>query len=660
MRHSSSLCPPLSRAAGASALPGLLLMALGLLVLPGCGPTGAASRESASAEQPLVGCGLVDSGPVVATRHYQVIEGLRIVSNAGPAVVVSNLTGVVIRNSEIHHRGGPGIHFANAPGLRIENSLILHDGAPPSGPNPSDGLNNIQGFNSSGVVIRGVRVVRGSSGVYLQESPGAWLSQLEAHDMRGPFPRGQCVQFNRSHDSVLEDFSCENPASTSWPEDNISVFQSSRVTVRRGVVDGNNSPSGVGVMFELSDGVGSGGLCEDVEAVRQGNGCFSGYPARGVTFRRVGCRDNLCTDQGRGEPMSGGLAFTASPDSQDLRLEASRYWNLCGPLYWYGPAFSQVELTATDFTPRPPVRLSFCWQTSVEQADLDGQGRGDLFCYEEGTQQGRVALSTGGAFMDAGVWSTGCGGPALEVADFTGDGKADVLCRAGTALRVQPSTGTGFTASSSWLDSASFGAGCTTLLAGDFNGDGRSDLYCHEGSSMRNRVALSTGSAFTDAGTWSTWCGAQVGVGDFTGDGRDDIFCHYGNITHVQPSTGSAFVDGYVWLDSASFGAACSLLAPGDFNGDGRSDLYCHEDSTMHNRVALSTGGAFADAGTWSTWCGAQVGVGDFTGDGRDDLFCHYGDITHVQPSTGSAFVDGYVWLDSPAFGAACSLLMAR
>ena len=36
----------------------------------------------------------------------------------------------------------------------------------------------------------------------------------------------------------------------SYTEDNVNVFEPNNVALRRGLVDGNNSPSGDGVMFE--------------------------------------------------------------------------------------------------------------------------------------------------------------------------------------------------------------------------------------------------------------------------------------------------------------------------------------------------------------------------------------------------------------------------
>jgi len=310
-------------------------------------------------------CALTDSGPITVSQDGQVIEKLRVTSTSGPAIALSGHADVVIRDVEILHDGGPGIEFNNATNLLIERVHVQHTGAPATGPNSSDGRVNIVGYGTTGLVIRHVKLERGSSGIYLIQSPGAKLSYIEGHDFRGPFPRGQLVQFDKSPDGLLEDFSCINPPASSWPEDNVSVYRSSNVTVRRGLLSGNNSPTGVGVMFELSDGTSSGGLAEDVDTVDQGNGSFSGYPAKDVVFRRTRARDNHCAGQaGRPAPSSNSLVWAGSPDSSNLTLEDSRYFNLCNPgnTVWDKSVFSKVEISEEDFTPRAPIVEKFCWE----------------------------------------------------------------------------------------------------------------------------------------------------------------------------------------------------------------------------------------------------------------------------------------------------------
>jgi hypothetical protein len=333
--------------------------------LDGGGATGSGGQGGSGGVDAGPGCTLTDSGPLSATSDGQVIEKLRITSTSGAALTIHGHANVVVRDVEILHAGGPGIDASNAPGLLIQRVHVVHTGAPPKGPNPSADLVNISIYSSDNVTIEHARLERGSSGIYLVQSPGAKLGWIEGHDFRGPFPRGQVVQFDNSPNSSLADFSCEDPPDTSWPEDNVSVWRSSNVSVQRGFIDGNNSPTGVGVMFELSDGTSSGGLAEDVDTVDMGNGSFSGYPARDVTFRRTRARDNHCSGQaGRAAPSSGSLVWAGSPDSQNLAIEQSSYYALCNPqnLVWDKSVFTTVDISKADFTPRAPIREHFCWE----------------------------------------------------------------------------------------------------------------------------------------------------------------------------------------------------------------------------------------------------------------------------------------------------------
>ena len=78
-------------------------------------------------------------------------------------------------------------------------------------------------------------------------------------------------QFDKSNNSALRDFSCENDNS-SWTENNINVYESNNVTVQRGLIDGNNSPTGDGVMFECGDRAHAymtAGSVLDVDAINQ-------------------------------------------------------------------------------------------------------------------------------------------------------------------------------------------------------------------------------------------------------------------------------------------------------------------------------------------------------------------------------------------------------
>jgi len=322
------------------------------------GTAGAAGAAGSAGSPPS--CALTDSGPVEATQDGQIIENLRITSSSGTALKVAGRSNVIIRNVEVRHAGGTGIDVSDSPNTTIESVSVEHTGAPASGANSDSNLNNIACYASPGITIKNTRVTRGSSGVYLHLCQDSVLQFLEGHDFRGPFPRGQLVQWNESHNGLLEDFSVENPTG-SWPEDNVNVYKSTGLTIRRGLVDGNNCPSGVGVIF---DGDTSTGLVEDVDAIRMGNGCFSNYAgAEGNVFRRTRCRENICEDQGRGKPGSNALMWAGKPGLSKLRIEQSEYFASCnGNLLWPQESFEVAELEQKDFTLRLPIRVQFCWE----------------------------------------------------------------------------------------------------------------------------------------------------------------------------------------------------------------------------------------------------------------------------------------------------------
>jgi hypothetical protein len=305
-------------------------------------------------------CVLDESGPITVTADGQVIERLHIVASDGPGIVVEGFTNVIIRDVWIEHAGSAGIELSSADDTTLDHVVIDHTGAPASGENPSDELLNLSCYDSARLSMTDVRASRGSSGAYLLECPDASISRFEGHDFRGPFPRGQLVQLDKSDGAVIEDFSVVNPPG-SWPEDNVNVYQSIDVEIRRGLIDGNNSPSGVGVIFDGDNGLG---VVEDVDAIRMGNGCFSDYAGSdGVVFRRTRCRENICEDQGRGVPLSNALMWAGSEAFTMLRIEDSHYFASCNDnLVWPEESFAVIELEEQDFALRDPIAVAPCWE----------------------------------------------------------------------------------------------------------------------------------------------------------------------------------------------------------------------------------------------------------------------------------------------------------
>ncbi|MEZ0314136.1 MAG: carbohydrate-binding protein [Myxococcota bacterium] len=314
---------------------------------------------------PPATCTLTASGPVSATADGQVIENLSITSSGSQAILVNGRSGVVIRNVRIQHSAGVGIRLTSAQGVTIENVSVEFTSAPAAGANSSYEFLNIAAYQAHDLTVRNVRLTRGSSGIYLQQSDRSRLSFIEGHDFRGPFPRGQLVQWNNCNGGLLEDFSVQGDLATTWSEDNVNAYQSDGVTVRRGLIDGNNAPSGCGV---IADAGSSHMLIEDVDALNQGNACFAAYtgstPSDDVRFRRVRCKDTFCGSvAGRGPPSSGGLILANYPANTNIGIEASSYFNHCrDQAVWDASSISPYEMTVRDFTPRAAIRATLCWE----------------------------------------------------------------------------------------------------------------------------------------------------------------------------------------------------------------------------------------------------------------------------------------------------------
>ncbi len=302
------------------------------------------------------------SGPVVASRNNQVIENLDITAGNRPGIDINGKTGVVIRNVIIHHTSGPGIRLQGAANTTITGVDILHEGGPATGANSSDQQNNIDCYDSANLTVSTARLTGGSSGIFMLQCTGSRLSFIEGHDQRGPFPRGQLVQWDKSNNGRLTDFSNETSLTQSWPEDNVNVYKTRNIKIQRGLLDGNNAPTGDGVMVDEGS---SGVLIEDVDGVRQGNSCFGIWGEGGgdITLRGTRCRDLVCNGV-RGVPSSNGLGWTIDPrrGKVGIRVEGAKYFNFCNPgsIVWDETMLDVAQFAEKDFVARKPIRVKLC------------------------------------------------------------------------------------------------------------------------------------------------------------------------------------------------------------------------------------------------------------------------------------------------------------
>jgi hypothetical protein len=173
---------------------------------------------------------------------------------------------------------------------------------------------------------------------------------------------GNLFQFNQCTGGCLvEDFSCENEKNNSRSGDNINMWGcTGSYIIRRGLIDGNNNPQGVGLITEGTPGV----LFEDIDLLHMGCGgptAYSGYggsaQSRDVTFRRVRTKDTIQADQGRGVPSSNYLTYSSSSGTVNTRYEQCLHFNVKDSNLAYDQATMTVkDWKKQDFTPRAPIR----------------------------------------------------------------------------------------------------------------------------------------------------------------------------------------------------------------------------------------------------------------------------------------------------------------
>lgn len=282
-------------------------------------------------------------------------------------------------------------------------------------------------------------------------------------------------------------------------------------------------------------------------------------------------------------------------------------------------------------------------------ADFNGDGWDDLAWFPDwaGQWPAYVWISQGNGFFSGPTnWGNQFSlAKFLRVADFNGDGKADLATLNEEAidpeqrtLAVWLSTGSSFTSSSLWR----VHTGKATL--GDFNGDGMTDAVTLESTASQPvKVHLSNGTGFDPAATWLTLNTDPEDllpfVGDFNGDGKDDlgiahsIFDINQVVFHLSDGAESFVPQPALEINDADFTFIncfpdCApkgdfVVRQGELNGDGKTDLLRLKPTAISMDAILSRNG------TWSSffnWGGSFFGdlyeyaMGDVDGDGRSDV----------------------------------------
>ncbi len=283
----------------------------------------------------------------------------------------------------------------------------------------------------------------------------------------------------------------------------------------------------------------------------------------------------------------------------------------------------------------------------VAVGDFDGDGRADIVAANNNGDAGTTVSvlenttpsgATTPTFAAKQDFTVGTGPVGIVVADFNGDGRADIAtCNYnGSNVSLLLNTTPVGAATLSFAPKQDFTTGTNPLdiKAGDFNGDGRLDLAVTSNigvAVLLNTTAMQAGTVtFAARQDFTVGSGGRgVAVGDINGDGRADLAVTSGANVAVLLNTTAIGATAVTFGTVQTFapGGSPFDVELGDMNGDGRLDLVTANNAAAAVGVLLNTTAAgaatasFAGQVSFPTAAGPfSLKLGDFDGDGRTDI----------------------------------------
>lgn len=290
-----------------------------------------------------------------------------------------------------------------------------------------------------------------------------------------------------------------------------------------------------------------------------------------------------------------------------------------------------------------------------KKGDVNGDGRADVILQESAIWQGtansgRIAewQMNGFAISGAIVANPGNGWLALDVADFDGNGKADIVFEHNTTRDVAIWLMDGNTiATAAFVGSP--GPAWRVQCAGDINGDGKADIVLQNYDNGEiaywqiNGTTLVAGHVLGYGGKLP---GAELPqwrpnvVGDFNGDGFGDLL-----LIERNQNPGGGTDRSAVWLTNGTAVTAGNIVSYGylsaagsaDFNGDNRDDIVVDNGQAVW--VWLMNGFAITAALVAGNDAWDVTTIGDYDGDGNTDILLQSGGAFAEWKLNGTTFV---------------------
>ena len=195
--------------------------------------------------------GTAQNVPAVQTiNHNQTMVAKP--ANVDTPIVLNGKSNLIIRGDSINGGSQPCITLINCYNIRITNCKLVNSS--------TLGINI---SNSSMIHIDSNYISKVSTGVYALACTSIQVEYNQMQNMQGPYPKGAFVQFDNVKGSYnrVEFNILENISGASYPEDAISMYQSSGMSTDPIYIIGNKirggGPSKTGGGIMLGDGGGS-------------------------------------------------------------------------------------------------------------------------------------------------------------------------------------------------------------------------------------------------------------------------------------------------------------------------------------------------------------------------------------------------------------------
>lgn len=359
------------------------------------------------------------------------------------------------------------------------------------------------------------------------------------------------------------------------------------------------------------------------------------YPASGNIQSKVGdgCRSNYRAHDGIDITGPGGTPILAAYDGViKLRTSNAGYGNYTDIEHAGGYVTRYAHMAGAGiYAPGTPVKrgqqigvIGKTGATSAYHLHFEVRRNGAVYT---AVNNGFTCLSnvTRGNFIP--LYLPGLGLPrnaAVLSADYTADGKADLLAVAGDSdLLHYPGTGTGRFGTPTIIASA-WGAH-KHLTHADLNTDGLGDMLAVRTDGALEFYGGSPTGGFgvhqVIGSGWSSLLHVTSGA-DYNGDGRQDVLgvSSSGTLTVYRGNGAGGLVAPHATLGGGW--QNMRFLVGGDFTGDGIGDLMAVDTAgVMYFYPGLngSFGSRRVVPGDWSGITALTGGV-DYNGDGRTDL----------------------------------------